>query len=116
MVRLQEMSVAGFILASAFLHLPRHAEARTGSECVTNDSDFVQRDGVSLFETTLTNHCGRWLSCDLNVLVTDATGVYRGKTMLSLPAQTDDGRSSANSYRLVVGASGGSGQVAYKCE
>ena len=97
---------------AAFLFLPSIAQA--ASKCVSDDSNFVRRDGKFLYETSLINICGQRLRCTLNVLVTDATGIYRDKTVLMLPAQTS-GQPTITSWPLKVGAAGGSGQVAYDC-
>ena len=94
---------------------PAIAPASVANKCVREDSNFVSSGGLYWFETKLGNSCGHRLLCKISMLVTDATGVYRGTGTLSLPAQTN-GISASNAWRLRTGASGGSGEVAYACK
>jgi hypothetical protein len=93
---------------------PTLATPSTVARCVKSDSHFKPADPDFWFEVVLSNTCARQLACKVDASVTDAKGAHKGSGALSLPHGTAAAPGSAT-YRLQVGAAGGTGDVSFDC-
>ena len=113
---LKRLFLLGAPLTVAVLMSPEttFATPSTDARCVKSDSHFKPADPQFWFEVVLSNSCAKQLACKVDASVTDAKGAHKGSGTLSL-ARGSAATPASATYRLEVGAAGGTGDVTYDC-
>jgi hypothetical protein len=113
---LKRLLPLGASLTSALFMSPAttFATPSTVARCIKADTHFKPADPEFWFEVVLSNSCARQLACTVDASVTDAKGAHKGSGSLSLARGSAAAPTNAT-YRLQVGAAGGTGDVTFDC-